>query len=611
MAEVFEALLLGEAGFERRVVLKRLALSGPSDPEAQRAFIDEARILSRLHHPGIVSVLDFGGEEERPFQILERVDGPDLATLMEQHLRGSPLPLEIAVGVALEVAEALDYAHRAPDSGGKALGLIHRDVAPDNILLAWSGEVKLADFGIAWARERLARTKVGVAKGKLEFMSPEQALGGEVDARSDLYSLAVVLLQAVLGRNPLSDPALRKQVWAGAPLPLAEVADRALATLLERATKHRPGERYPDAGSLAAGLAQLLEARRVGDPLRARRRWLEGVRPAAAAAVPVARRPLSQLLGAGGLLDVVPPDDAAALGPEQIETEVQGPITEPTRLPAEPLDPTPALLPTVPRGDLTPALTVPRVDRAPVSPVGAKSWSSRIRPELVAGLVLLVSVVVLYAAISAAPRKAKGPTEAASVPTASPGVAAISAPSLAPQGPSLAPAGGSPPPVPGPEPLSGAIAPADPVPPRPSRPSAAPRRSDAQLRAELESKLVAKAAALGLAQDELSELEGLGTNLKRYTALLAADPLAAEAEWPTLEAAIDRGAPSQALLARHLERARGRLAAAAKSLTPEALRRLDGQYLDLQAALRADPGTRERARLLAAIHRLEQTLKGS
>ncbi len=597
MAEVFEALLLGEAGFERRVVLKRLAISESIDPEAQRAFIDEARILSRLHHPGIVSVLDFGVEEEQPFQILEWVDGPDLATLMRQHVLGAPLPLEIALGVALEVAEALDYAHRAPGSGGQALGLIHRDVAPDNILLAWSGEVKLADFGIAWAHERLARTKVGVAKGKLEFMSPEQALGGEVDARSDLYSLAVVLLQAVLGRNPLSDPALRKQIWAGAPLPLGEVADRALVTLLERATKHRPGERYQDASGLVAGLAALLQARGVGDPLRARRRWLEGLRPAAVPAPAVVRRPLSQLLGADGLLDVVPPDESAALEPEQIETEVQGGVTEPTRLSPEPLDPTPALLPTVARGERAPA---------PASSVGAKSWPSQMRPELIAGLVLLVSVAVLYAAISAAPRTPTQRTEVAPAPTASPGTAAIASPLTSAEPSSVAP-----PPPEAVAPTGGLISPTTASPPRSPRPSAAPRRSEAQLRAELESKLAAKASALGLAREELPELEGLGTSLKRYSALLAADPLAAEAEWSKLEAAIDRGAPSQALLARHLERVRGRLAAAAPSLAPEALRRLDGHYLDLQAALRADPGSAERVRLLTAIHRLEQTLKGS
>jgi hypothetical protein len=270
MGEVFEAIAMGEAGFERRVALKRLTDDHVRDPRTRRMFLDEARIAARLHHAGIVAVLDFGVLEEAPFQVLELVDGMSAADLARALAgRGEVMPLEVALHMAREVATALHHAHTARDDDGP-LGIVHRDVKPGNVLLSWSGDVKLGDFGIARARANTEHTATGEVKGTDGYMAPEQAsAGGSVDARADVFALGVTLLALVLGRNPLADwePRLALRVRDELELP-AELPDD-VARVARRALRRDAAERFPDAGALRDALDALLTTRAAPDGRRA------------------------------------------------------------------------------------------------------------------------------------------------------------------------------------------------------------------------------------------------------------------------------------------------------------------------------------------------------
>ena len=281
MAEVFEAAVLGASGFERRVALKRMLPTHDADPSFARMFVDEARIASHLHHANIVAVLDYGVLDGRPFQVLELVDGMDLVGLRRfGEERGVPVPEDLALFVCAEIARALDHAHRATDGEGRPLGIVHRDVSPANVLVSWSGDVKLSDFGIAFAHERDEVTHGGVTKGKLSYMSPEQATGGEVDGRTDVFALGCVLHALLAGRSPLTGPdAVRKLILDG-ELDLDPGLVPDVRAIVSRATRRDREARYRNASDLGDAMLDRLAERRSGDPRRALREWLERVRPA-------------------------------------------------------------------------------------------------------------------------------------------------------------------------------------------------------------------------------------------------------------------------------------------------------------------------------------------
>jgi len=200
MAELYLGRLDGPDGFCKPVALKLMHPHLSDDKHFAQMFLKEARIAAALEHPAIVQVLDvgeFGGEY---FMALEYVHGKDLRRLLAD-LRGTPMPRGAALRVVLEVGRALHYAHRLRDSGGRSLGIVHRDVSPSNVLLSFQGLVKLADFGVAKIAERTTATVSGSLKGKLGYMSPEQCMQEHVDARSDVFSLGVVLYEATTGRR--------------------------------------------------------------------------------------------------------------------------------------------------------------------------------------------------------------------------------------------------------------------------------------------------------------------------------------------------------------------------------------------------------------------------
>jgi serine/threonine-protein kinase len=202
MAEVYLAKQLGAAGFEKLVAVKMMRTDRDA-PGLAAMFIDEARLAAQLTHANIVQVYDFGEAEGAFYLVMEYVHGVSLGRLLRLCAdRGVAFPLALTTHVMRSVCRALDYAHRRTDLNGKPLGVIHRDVDPQNIFLDFEGEVKLGDFGIARAANRLHQTTDGALRGKINYMAPEMVQDRPLDQRADLFSLGVTYFQTVAGQLP-------------------------------------------------------------------------------------------------------------------------------------------------------------------------------------------------------------------------------------------------------------------------------------------------------------------------------------------------------------------------------------------------------------------------
>lgn len=329
VAEVHEAYRVGEEGFERKVALKRLLPELRGDEEAKSAFLDEAKIVSRLHHANIISVFDYGSDEDGPFQVLEFVDGIDASELRERAEEAglTDVPAELALYITTQVAHALEHAHTLIDEAKRPLRIVHRDVSPENILLSWSGDVKLGDFGIATAAVRTAKTAVGVTKGKLDYMSPEQARADAIDARTDVFGLGCVLHAIVTGRSPLSDEEARRAFYAGGPLPLDAELPPDLTEIVAKATAPSPDDRYQTAGALAADAGAAYTKRSSTEGRTLLTEWLYALRPTSGVVQPV-RGGLSELLDFGR---VVPPSISETSDEPSEETDEQ-PVLDPSSM---------------------------------------------------------------------------------------------------------------------------------------------------------------------------------------------------------------------------------------------------------------------------------------
>jgi eukaryotic-like serine/threonine-protein kinase len=202
MAEIFKAKMSGAHGFEKTVVIKRILPHLASDPSFLQMFITEAKVTVELVHPKIVQVFEFGEVEGQLYIALEFVDGLDcLALLRSCAHRRARLPARLAVHIATEILDALDYAHHKTNADGEPFGIVHRDISPSNVFLSRRGDVKLGDFGIARVTERTSKTQAGTLKGKYGYMSPEQVIGGDLDGRSDIFSVGIVLAEMLMGRR--------------------------------------------------------------------------------------------------------------------------------------------------------------------------------------------------------------------------------------------------------------------------------------------------------------------------------------------------------------------------------------------------------------------------
>ncbi|MEM1417660.1 MAG: serine/threonine-protein kinase, partial [Myxococcota bacterium] len=254
MAETFVARRRGLAGFEQRVCVKRVLRELAADPGFVELFVDEARLAGRLAHSNVVRALDFGEDARTYYIVLELVEGCDLRGVLAE--AGGTLPEAEAWWITREVARALDYAH-ALEVDGAPVEIIHRDISPANVLVSEAGEVKLSDFGIAKATTHYHVTRTGVVKGKLPYMSPEQARGEALDARSDLFSLGVVLHEMLEGWRPFdgaNEAATLGNVLAGRRRERRRASS--LDPIVDRLLALAPGARFSDAGSLLAALEE-------------------------------------------------------------------------------------------------------------------------------------------------------------------------------------------------------------------------------------------------------------------------------------------------------------------------------------------------------------------
>ncbi|MBK7585106.1 MAG: protein kinase [Myxococcales bacterium] len=274
MAEVFIAEAVGLFGKKRVAAVKRVRRDLVDNVELCAMFLEEARLAAELHHPNIVEVLSFGtggaGSHVRPYIAMELVDGVSLAMLVRHAAAArQPLPLSAVVEIGVSLASALHYAHTLRDHDGKLLSIVHRDVSPHNVLISREGVVKLIDFGIARAATRATHTKTGHMRGKLAYASPEQVAATGVDARSDVFSLGVLLYEAACLTRPFtgdSEPAVVSAILDGRRQKLIELRPDAgsLADAIERALDVDPTARWQSAAELGEALDAAMKRQRPG-----------------------------------------------------------------------------------------------------------------------------------------------------------------------------------------------------------------------------------------------------------------------------------------------------------------------------------------------------------
>ncbi|NIM14742.1 MAG: TonB family protein [Candidatus Aminicenantes bacterium] len=203
MAEVYKAKKKGVKGFEKIIALKKILSGYGEDDKYLEMFVDEAKIAAQLSHANIVQIYDLGKKDDYYFIAMEYVPGKDLRVVLNKLARESvTIPEELAIYLVINILAALNYAHSAKDNNGKRLDIVHRDVSPPNILVSYNGNIKLTDFGVSKASIKMHQTLAGALKGKILYMSPEQARGeNNIDYRSDLYSVGIILFELITGKK--------------------------------------------------------------------------------------------------------------------------------------------------------------------------------------------------------------------------------------------------------------------------------------------------------------------------------------------------------------------------------------------------------------------------
>jgi serine/threonine-protein kinase len=271
MAEVFRATGEGPEGFERTFVVKRILPRLTDAPEFVGMFVDEAKISARLLHPNIVQVFEFAYQDGGYYIVMEPVDGVDMGHLLRKlERRGAVAPAAFAAEMGRQACRGLAFAHGLTSPEGKPYGIVHRDVTPPNIMVAWNGAVKILDFGIARAVQELrtSQTEAGIVKGKMSYIAPEMLQGQPADARSDLFSLGVVLHELLCGRRLFVGETDLETLKLVSEMPIPRPSSRnpevkpAFDEVIMRALARDPAKRYQSADEMSQDLERLVLRKR-------------------------------------------------------------------------------------------------------------------------------------------------------------------------------------------------------------------------------------------------------------------------------------------------------------------------------------------------------------
>ncbi|MCD6498521.1 MAG: serine/threonine protein kinase [Deltaproteobacteria bacterium] len=269
MATLYLARMSGPQSFEKLVAVKRIHDHLAKERQFVEMFFDEARIAARIEHPNVASIFDLGEMDGIFYLAMEYVHGENLKDVIRESIRQHiAIPWTIIVTIVAEAARGLHAAHELKNSEGRLLGVVHRDVSPQNIVVSYDGHVKVIDFGVAYAAERVTHTEEGSVKGKLAYMSPEQVAGEPVDRRSDIFSLGIVLHEALCFRrlfkrdSPAAIMTAVQRAEVPPPSSIRPSVPRDLDRIVARALARDREGRYQTAGEFADALERLVVLRR-------------------------------------------------------------------------------------------------------------------------------------------------------------------------------------------------------------------------------------------------------------------------------------------------------------------------------------------------------------
>jgi|CZKU01.1.fsa_nt_gi serine/threonine protein kinase len=265
MAEVFRAESEGLQGFRKQVAIKRVLPHLSSKKKFISMFLDEARLSAQLTHSNCVQVFDIGVGDSAFFIVMEFVDGANLKAIIE-HIKkiGKDFPVEAAVYISLEICKGLAYAHELTDPNGVPLYIVHRDMSPPNVLITKHGEIKIVDFGLAKANSQLEKSEPGIIKGKFSYLAPEAAMGQEVDARTDIFAVGIILWELLAGQRLFlgdTDFQTVKKVQAAVVPSISQINKKVppeLERILNKALAREPAHRYRNARDLGRDLSKFL-----------------------------------------------------------------------------------------------------------------------------------------------------------------------------------------------------------------------------------------------------------------------------------------------------------------------------------------------------------------